>query len=268
MVCLTKLCGLRLTISSLRAAELLNSINVSDDSETSNVSDVDAQMHNADSNPSPYPIVAVQNEDSHEAFLEAREAHKYILAKSFFDTKEYNRCAAVFLPASTTSGGLAAFDKKVKGPAPTTPLKPSGRSKSTTQKSNANPFPNISQKSLFLALYAKYLSGEKRRDEESEMVLGPADGGMTVNRELAGLARGLEGYFASREEQGIEERNQGWLEYLYGLVLLKSKNNDEARSWLIQAVHRAPFHWGAWRELNDLIGDAKEVRLSNRFLLP
>jgi anaphase-promoting complex subunit 8 len=35
-----------------------------------------------------------------------------------------------------------------------------------------NPYPKLSQKSLFLALYAKYLAGEKRKEEETEMVLG------------------------------------------------------------------------------------------------
>ena len=242
-----------------RAAELLDSIYTPDGLTSSSDHDDDSSMQGNDHAPTSNPILTAHNEDPAEAALEAREAHKYLLAKSYFDTREYDRCAAVFLPLPTSSKGLAAFDQKSRGPAPTTPLKPSGKAESTPKKPATNPFPKLSQKSLFLSLYARYLSGEKRRDEETEMVLGPAEQGVTVNRELAGLARSLEGYFLERRDDGLEDRNQGWLEYLYGVILAKSKNEEEAKYWLMQSVHRAPFHWGAWRELNDLLADAKEV---------
>lgn len=122
-----------------------------------------------------------------------------------------------------------------------------------------NPYPKLSQKSLFLALYAKYLAGEKRKNEDTEMVLGPADGGMTVNRELPDLARGLEGWLTERRSKGLEDSGQGWLEYLYGVILLRGRNEDEAKKWLIQSVHLNPFHWGAWQELNDLLGSTEDV---------
>ncbi|KAM5458347.1 Anaphase-promoting complex subunit 8 [Microsporum audouinii] len=205
-------------------------------------------------------------QDSEEAALEARETHKYILAKSYFDTREYDRCAAVFLPPSMSSIPLAP--RAPSTPKAKTPLQSQkgkepaslfGNKKSHTSTSQ-NPFPNLSQKSLFLALYAKYLAGEKRKDEETEMVLGPADGGMTVNRELPGLAQGLEGWFTDREEKGLQDSGQGWLEYLYGVVLLKAKNEEEAKKWLIRSVHLYPFHWGAWQELNDLLSSTEDLK--------
>ncbi|KAL9112303.1 MAG: hypothetical protein Q9227_003421 [Pyrenula ochraceoflavens] len=242
------------------AAELLDSIDLPESFNSSDGYEVDSQMQDIDQSATVNPILNAHNEDPVEAALEAREAHKYLLAKSYFDTREYDRCAAVFLPLPTSSKGLAAFEKKSRGPAPTTPLKPSGRAETTPKKPVTNPFPKLSQKSLFLSLYARYLSGEKKRDEETEMVLGPAEQGVTVNRELAGLARGLEGYFIQRREENLEDKNQGWLEYLYGVILTRSKNEEEAKYWLLQAVHRAPFHWGAWRELNDLLADSKEAQ--------
>ncbi|GBF61300.1 anaphase-promoting complex subunit 8 [Trichophyton mentagrophytes] len=205
-------------------------------------------------------------QDPEEAALEAKEAYKYILAKSYFDTREYDRCAAVFLPPSMSSIPLAPRAPSTSKPK--TPLQPqkgkepatiaSGKKKSSS--SPQNPFPVLSQKSLFLALYAKYLAGEKRKDEETEMVLGPADGGMTVNKELPGLAQGLEGWFADRREKGLEDSGQGWLEYLYGVVLLKAKNEEEAKKWLIRSVHLYPFHWGAWQELNDLLASTDDLK--------
>lgn len=210
------------------------------------------------------PFLGPQDPD--EAALEAKEAYKYILAKSYFDTREYDRCAAVFLPPSMSSIPLAPRAPSTsksktplqsqKGKEPTTLF---GSKNNNSSSSSQNPFPVLSQKSLFLALYAKYLAGEKRKDEETEMVLGPADGGMTVNKELPGLAQGLEGWFSDRQEKGLENTGQGWLEYLYGVVLLKAKNEEEAKKWLIRSVHLYPFHWGAWQELNDLLASTDDV---------
>lgn len=118
---------------------------------------------------------------------------------------------------------------------------------------------NISQRSLFLALYAKYLAGEKRKDEDSEMILGPNDGGVTQNKELNGAQAVLEQWFEQRH--GMEKTGGGWLEYLYGVILAKGKNEEMAKEWLIQSVNIYPFNWGAWQELQNLIGSMEEVRI-------
>ncbi|KAF9891478.1 Anaphase-promoting complex subunit 23 [Aspergillus nanangensis] len=204
----------------------------------------------------------LRTQDPVEAALEAQESHKYLLAKSYFDTREYDRCAAIFLPPAIPPVPLpTASPNATKSRQSLTPQK--GKSKNSNAKDPGgprNPYPRISQKSLFLALYAKYLAGEKRKDEETEMVLGPADGGTTVNRELPDLARGLEGWFVQQEEKGLDERSSGWLEYLYGVILLKGRNEDEAKKWLIRSVHLNPFHWGAWQELNDLLGSTEDLK--------
>lgn len=224
--------------------------------------DPDSQMDLADVPPtSQNPYLRAQ--DPLEAALEAQEAYKYLLAKSYFDTREYDRCAAVFLPPSIPPVPLATTSPNTKSKHPLTPQKGKNRASGfggvkdgATSKS---PYPRLSQKSLFLALYAKYMSGEKRKDEETEMVLGPADGGMAANRELPDLARGLEGWLSERREKGLEDHNQGWLEYLYGVILMKGRNEKEAKRWLIRSVHLNPFHWGAWQELNDLLASTEDV---------
>lgn len=213
------------------------------------------------------PTVVTTQLESAEAKLEAQELHKYLLAKSYFDCREYDRCAAVFIPSRLPRGTVpTASPSKAKQPTPS-PRK--GKSKASTNPaiSPRNPFPRLSQKALFLALYAKYMSGEKRKDEDSEMVLGPQDGGTTVNKELVELGRGLEGWFAERKKEGQEERyGQGWLEYLYGIVLAKGKNEEEAKSWLIRSVHLYPYNWGAWLELSELLGSVEEVCQPSEFV--
>lgn len=75
--------------------------------------------------------------------------------------------------------------------------------------------PTISQKSLFLALYAKFMAGEKRKNEESEMVMGPHDLGTILNKELIVVGRFLSAWFEERINEDEEVvGSQGWLEYL------------------------------------------------------
>lgn len=214
----------------------------------------------------------IQTQDPIEAALEAQEAHKYLLAKSYFDTREYDRCAAVFLPPIITSlpfmVGITPNTKPTessatrKGKSKESPFTASKGGSSNTTTATKNPYPRLSQKSLFLALYARYMAGEKRKNEDTEMVLGPADGGMTTNRELPDLARGLEGWLADRNEKNLEDYGQGWLEYLYGVILLKGRNEEEAKRWLIRSVHLNPYHWGAWQELSDILGSTEDVCLT------
>ena len=217
-------------------------------------------MRDTDAPPvSSYRLSSTSYDDPKEAALVANEAHKYLLAKAYFDTREYDRCAAVFLPVASPAGGLAVYERS-KGRTPiSTPQKPKGKSK-FNQKPASNPFPQLSQKSLFLALYARYIAGEKRKDEESEMVLGPADGGQTTNRELPALARSLEAYFIFKAESDPEGKySQGWLEYLYGVVLAKSKHEAAAQHWLLQSVRLNPYHWGAWEELSSLLSNVDDL---------
>lgn len=219
-------------------------------------------MEDVDTQPQTHPSIISSNPELGEARLEARELPKYLLAKSYFDCREFERCAAVFLPTTLPRGPPSEASPNSKNETP--PKVAKGKGRDTEQAKvpalpPPNGLPNLSQKSLFLALYAKYMSGEKRKDEESEMILGPADGGSTVNKELVGLGRSLEGWFADRETKGLRRSNQGWLEYLYGIVLAKGKNGDAAMNWLLNSVHLYPYNWGAWLELGALLENIDDV---------
>ena len=213
--------------------------------------------------PQSMPTFLSSNSDPEEAQLEAQELPKYLLAKSYFDCREFDRCAAVFLPSILPRGPLAPTSPNAKARTPPKAAKGKARESSPNAETSAVPpsnvLPRLSQKSLFLALYAKYMSGEKRKNEESEMILGPADGGGTVNRELVGLARNLEGWLVDRAARGLAGSNQGWLEYLYGIVLAKGKTEEDAKGWLIRSVHLYPFNWGAWLELSELLANFEDL---------
>ena len=161
------------------------------------------------------PIVLTGNLDPEEAQLEAREINKYLLAKSFFDCREFDRCAAVFLPDRLLSGILSTTAGKGNQNGVNTRSKGKEKASSRVSTGAISGLPKLSQKSLFLALYAKFMSGEKKKDEDSEMVMGPHDGGNTVNKQLVTIIRILEAWFQERKtETGEFAGSQGWLEYL------------------------------------------------------
>ncbi|KAK3944963.1 anaphase-promoting complex subunit 8 [Diplogelasinospora grovesii] len=197
------------------------------------------------------------NVDPVEAELEAKELNKYLLAKSFFDCKEFDRCAAVFLPDSLLSGSLATKPSET-----TTTPKGKGKGKarvSTATLPSDEALPAISQKSLFLALYAKVIAGEKSKEEETEMIMGPQDVGTVVNKQLLAVSHFLERWFAARKNDDDEPASQGFLEYLYGMVLVKEKNDSAALNYLMQSVHLFPWNWGAWLEITNLIARVEQL---------
>ena len=225
-------------------------------------SDPGSPMEDIDTQTDSQPSSRSSNPDPEEARKEAKEFPKYLLAKSYFDCREFDRCAAVFLPTPLPRGPPPEASPNNKNGASPKASKGKGKDPAPAKVPALPPpngLPNLSQKSLFLALYAKYMSGEKRKDEESEMILGPADGGSAVNKELVGIGRSLEGWFADREAKGLSGSNQGWLEYLYGVVLAKGKTEDAAKTWLMASVSQYAYNWGAWLELGALFENLEEV---------
>jgi anaphase-promoting complex subunit 8 len=232
-----------------RAAEMLNSLEEPEIAYNENGRDAD--MHDDFGTPADENDFTVLSptEDVSEARLERSELSRYLMAKSFFDCREFDRCAAVFLPMTLPKGEIAVVKQKSHNK---TPHHGAG-------SELVDGAPHLSQKALFLALYAQYMAGEKRKDEESETLLGPNDGGATVNRELVSIQRHLKARFIHHSKRNLQ--SQGWLEYLYGIVLAKQKNLDEAKDWLIKSVNLYEYNWGAWQELGDLVENVQEVSI-------
>ncbi|KAL1836702.1 hypothetical protein VTJ49DRAFT_4747 [Mycothermus thermophilus] len=217
--------------------------------------DLDSHMSEDVSEPTVHPAFA-PNPDPAEAALEAHELSRYLLAKSFFDCKEFERCAAVFLPEPLLASLLGT------DPADVAPSKgkAKGKARAVPAVSSDYALPELSQKSLFLALYAKIIAGEKHKDEEAEMIMGPQDSGAVVNKQLVVVSRFLARWFAERKADDADyPPSQGFLEYLYGMVLAKEKNDNLALDYLMQSVHLFPWNWGAWQEITNLISRVEQL---------
>ncbi|KFY45953.1 hypothetical protein V495_02721 [Pseudogymnoascus sp. VKM F-4514 (FW-929)] len=188
--------------------------------------------------------------DPLEMRLERYESPKYLMAKALLDYHEPRRCAAVYL--STDS-----FETTI-------PLRNNvlGIAHGKLPGSLLN---KISQRGLFLASYALLLAGEKEKTEELGPILGPSDTGAIINKQLAPLKRMLESWFDQKPEN---RRSQGWLEYLYGLVLAKDRSHGRAIEWLLKSILLYPWNWGAWLELSSLIRDGQHLNQVQSKLQP
>ncbi|RYC58789.1 hypothetical protein CHU98_g7414 [Xylaria longipes] len=171
-----------------------------------------------------------------DLLLEQIETPKYLLAKAFFHCHEYRRCADTLLP-TIPSGHSTMFRKD----------KPLTRGIDTHARRSV-----ISQRGLFLALYALLILGEKQKTEDAAQVLGPSDTGVVANEQLLHIRSILEKWFIRCHGYSEYGPSQGWLEYLYGMVLAKQQNRDLAMIWILKSVKINPWNWGAWQELFDL----------------
>ncbi|KAK7204466.1 anaphase promoting complex subunit 8 [Myxozyma melibiosi] len=112
-----------------------------------------------------------------------------------------------------------------------------------------------SAKCIFLHLYARYISGEKKRDEQSEAILGPLDGDATVNKQLVPIINELESHFT----RSPATKDDPFLLYLYGIVLVKHKCEKAAVEPLARSVKLYPYNWGAWQELSHCVSSIDQL---------
>ncbi|GJJ76923.1 anaphase-promoting complex subunit 8 [Entomortierella parvispora] len=101
-------------------------------------------------------------------------------------------------------------------------------------------------KSRFLRLYATYLAGEKREQQDRGEIFSHFDNTMKSNKELFRLEQELEeGYDADTLDS--------FCKYLYGVVLTKTQQTSRALTVLIESVHQYPYNWSAWLEIASCI---------------
>ena len=163
----------------------------------------------------PENLDGSENDEGHELGLlggeEPPASDRYLLAKTYFDLREYKRAA------STLEHECDA-------------------------------------KSTFLRCYAKYLAGERAREEQT------LEGeGEPKNEELEGIEREIKAC----------DRPDSFLLYLQGLVLLDKERKSEAKEALVRSVRSYPCNWAAWQalqEVQDADGCAAEGSLPDHWM--
>ncbi|KAH3688724.1 hypothetical protein WICPIJ_000324 [Wickerhamomyces pijperi] len=132
---------------------------------------------------------------------------KVSVAKSFFDCKEFDRCANTL--------------KDLR-----------------------------SSKAVFLRLYSTFLSQEKKKEEDTEGVLGQNDNSNSANSAIPTILKELDMLFGlpKTEVKEIYSENP-FLLYLQGILLLKQKSESSAQVAFIKSLRIYPFNWSCWIEL-------------------
>ncbi|KAL1934859.1 hypothetical protein VTP01DRAFT_7041 [Rhizomucor pusillus] len=105
-------------------------------------------------------------------------------------------------------------------------------------------------KSRFLRLYSKYLAGEKRKEEETQDILSTSEEMLAENAELDSIYAELS--VASRNKE-----LDAFCMYLYGIVLRKRGEEEEAARVLLDSVKAYEFNWSAWMELGQIVKTKK-----------
>ncbi|MGH0130234.1 UNVERIFIED_CONTAM: hypothetical protein FKN15_066949 [Acipenser sinensis] len=129
-----------------------------------------------------------------------------------------------------------------------------------------------SQKAYFLYMYSRYLSGEKKKDDETVDSLDSIGIHCNLLRLLLLLVSSDQIHsdvlYAVYEFAGllrnISDVEAPWRKGRYGVVLRKLDLLKEAIDVFVEATHCLPLHWGAWLELCNLV-ENKEMLKSMSF---
>ncbi len=152
--------------------------------------------------------------------------NKVLLAKSYYELREYKRAAYVLIDCN-------------------------------------------SHIATFLRIYCIFLSGEKTKQQDIDENKDELIKIKIQNKELLKLKNELHNLYKQdihTNEDGNEvDVMDGYLLYLYGLILKEVGNDDESRSVLIESVNKTPLNWSAWECLASQIDNIETL---NNLLLP
>ena len=158
----------------------------------------------------------MMDRSDNENELSDQDIETFLMARGYFDLKEYDRCA--FFTSSCIKNLEQNSEKK-------------------SRKTG---------KLEFIHFYSRYLSGEKKRlDNMTDIITSVDCQQLTYLQELRCELQKL------NEARMLD----GYCTYLYGIVLKRLELNDKAKTVLIEAVNLEPCLWGAWLELAYHVSD-------------
>ncbi|XP_075732642.1 uncharacterized protein LOC142775185 [Rhipicephalus microplus] len=108
---------------------------------------------------------------------------------------------------------------------------------------------NASGTTRFLHFYARYLSDEKKRLDDTVEPITATDRG--ASQELKDL---------QAELRALRPKLDGFCLYIYGVVLKRLQLRQQAIDVFVEAVQAEPLHWGAWLELSSMVADCDHLR--------
>ena len=115
-----------------------------------------------------------------------------------------------------------------------------------------------SPRAIFMKNYATFLLGEKLKEELMVERSGSAEIPVELeNSLLAELKREL--WAVQRESASRQEKPDGFLLFLMGIICREMKDLDRAAALFCQSVNAYPLNWSAWCELAAVIDDISTI---------
>jgi anaphase-promoting complex subunit 8 len=112
---------------------------------------------------------------------------------------------------------------------------------------------SVTKESKFLYFYSRYLSAEKKRlDRMTETNCMASDSCIKLFSDLKNELQEL----YSKDNQ---MRNDSYLLYVYGIVLLKLELNWEAIDILSKSIQSDPLNWCSWHQLSLIIDEKSQL---------
>ncbi|KAI8331382.1 anaphase promoting complex subunit 8 [Chlamydoabsidia padenii] len=106
----------------------------------------------------------------------------------------------------------------------------------------------------FLRLYSRYLAGEKRKEEQSQDILGAGDNSLLENQELNSIYDELQSAYDGKQTL------DAFCLYLYGIILRKRGATDLAASILLESLKKYECNWSVWMELGTMVQNKKQFQ--------
>ena len=110
----------------------------------------------------------------------------------------------------------------------------------------------------FLHFYSRFLAGEKRRlDAQTDIIIANSLSNLEYLKELR----------SDLQKMNDTDDLDGYLLYLYGVVLKKLNLKSEAQKALVKAIWKEPCLWSAWQELAFFVQDRSLLGMSQQGLV-
>jgi hypothetical protein len=178
-------------------------------------------------------------------------SNRYLLAKTYFDIGEFQRCVFVLLPTNEEAAGGDRSGALLRSPSVGSQLR------------------GLAPEELFLKAYALYLAGEKAKEQEALETRDPLDRSLSINPNLKSLKTELTELYL---EGGLDAFGL----YIFGVVLKelkipvgtsssqqqKSSGGMEvgvgvgpvanAYTVLSESCAKFPWNWSAWTDLAEV----------------
>eukprot|EP01084_Bolivina_argentea_P284181 486940_1 len=120
---------------------------------------------------------------------------------------------------------------------------------------------------FFLSCYAKYLVGEKKKEEEILESNNQLEKSQIINKNLNELMDCIKKREIRLNNANHSDRLDAFHFYIKGVCLRELSRDNEAIEALITCVNLFPYNWSAWRSLSELVINEKIFHLVKSKLL-